>query len=380
MTPSTSAGPAGPAPAPNRLRALMTPSRWAAAAVVVLALVAGPGLLGAFWTRVITVCVVYAIAAAGTGVLYGRLGMVSLGQVSLLGVGAWVTLRVGHAGLAFEVAVLTGALVTAVIGVLVGLPALRLSGLNLAIVTLMLAGAFEVVFNITRFPNGGPGLLGRATSGQTVLPRTALGTSDPAYFRYVVVVAVAVFVVLAVHLTTRPGRAWAAIRQSEAGALAAGVGTVRYRLWALAVVSATTGLAGGLLAGVDGLMDPITFPASQSILLFATVLVGGTYSLWGAVVAGLLMQGMPRLLSDVGVSGDLVFVILGLATVQAILTTPDGVAGQVSRLSERIGGASRRTSSGPPAQRPPRPDRHGATDGQHATDQPGATSTSMEAR
>lgn len=337
----------GTARAPGPALAIVTPGRAAAAVLVVLALLVGPSVVGAFWTRVATVCVIYAIAAAGTGLLYGRLGMVPLGQVSLLGVGAWVTLRAGHAGLPFEVAVLAGTVLTAVIGVLVGLPALRLSGLNLAIVTLMLAGAFEVIFTIIRFPNGGPGLLGRAASGSRALPRTALATTDPAYFRYVVLAAVVVFAVLAAHLVARPGRAWAAIRQSEAGALAAGVGTVGYRLWALALVSATTGLAGGLLAGVDGLMDPITFPASQSILLFATVLVGGAFSLWGALVAGFLIQGMPRVLSELGVSGDLVFVVLGLATVQAIITTPDGVAGQVGRLVERTRTRRRRTAAAP---------------------------------
>lgn len=338
------ARPPGPARVSATALAIVTPGRVAAAGLVVLALLVGPPVMGAFWTRVATVCVIYAIAAAGTGLLYGRLGVVSLGQVSLLGVGAWVTLRAGHAGLPFEVAVLGAAVLTAVVGVLVGLPALRLSGLSLAIVTLMLAGAFEVVFSATRFPNGGTGLLGRTVSGSQVLPRTVLATTDPAYFRYVVLAAVVVFAVLAAHLATRPGRAWAAIRQSEAGALAAGVGTVGYRLWALALVSGTTGLAGGLLAGVDGLMDPIVFPASQSILLFATVLVGGTFSLWGALVAGFLIQGMPRVLSGLGASGDLVLVILGLATVQAIVTAPDGVAGQVGRLIARIG--ARRGCSG----------------------------------
>lgn len=343
----TASGDAAQPRAVKRWGALLTPSRVGAVVLVAVALVAGPSLAGAFWTRILTVCVIYAVAAAGTGLLYGRLGLVSLGQVSILGVGGWVTLRVGHAGAPFEVALLAGTVASAVVGVVVGLPALRLSGLNLAIVTLMLAGAFEVVFNITRFPNGGSGVQGRASSAEVALPRTTLANSDAAYFRYVVVAAAVIFALLAVHLVRRPGRAWAAIRQSEAGALASGVATVRYRLWALAIVSATTGLAGGLLAGVDGLLDPVTFPASQSILLFATVLVGGAFSLWGALIAGFLIQGVPRLLSEVGVSGNLVFAILGLLTVQAIITNPDGAAGQLGRLLIRIGGRPRRRPSAP---------------------------------
>ncbi|BDV32268.1 branched-chain amino acid ABC transporter permease [Microbacterium terricola] len=311
----------------------------AVAVFLVLALVFGPILLGAYWTRIMTACAIFAIPAAGIALLYGRLGLVALGQVSLMGVGGWITLRVGHAtALPFELLLVIAAVGTGIIGVLVGLPALRLSGLNLAIVTLMLAGAFEVVFTVTGFPNGGEGFLGRAAGGvlQKPLPRPVLGTTDPDYFRYVLIVTAIMFVIIALHLANRPGRAWAAMRQSEAGALAAGIGTVRYRLWALAVVSATTGVAGGLLAGNAGLLDPISFKASQSILLFATVLIGGGFSLLGAAIAGFLSQGLPPLLNSIGVDGNLIFVILGLGMIQALTTAPQGIAGQLQGLARRI--------------------------------------------
>ncbi|HWH25065.1 MAG TPA: hypothetical protein VNT53_00260, partial [Pseudolysinimonas sp.] len=171
---------------------------------------------------------------------------------------------------------------------------------------------------------------------QVPLARPLLGQTDPAYFRYVVVVAAIMFVIIALHLSNRPGRAWAAMKQSEAGALAAGIGTVSYRLWALAIVSSTTGVAGGLLAGNAGLLDPISFKASQSILLFATVLIGGAFSLLGAVIAGFLSQGLPPLLQTWGVNGNLIFLILGLGMIQAITTTPTGIAGQLQGLGRLI--------------------------------------------
>ncbi|HWH26433.1 MAG TPA: hypothetical protein VNT53_07290, partial [Pseudolysinimonas sp.] len=178
-------------------------------ALLVVLLIFGPSVFGAYWTRIFTSCAIFAIAAAGIALLYGRLGLVSLGQVSLIGVGGWITLRVGHAtSLPFEIVLVIAAVGTGIIGVLVGLPALRLSGLNLAIVTLMLAGAFEVIFNVTGFPNGGDGFLGRAQGGvlQVPLARPLLGQTDPAYFRYVVVVAAIMFVIIALHLSNRPGR------------------------------------------------------------------------------------------------------------------------------------------------------------------------------
>jgi len=321
----------------GRVLAIATPSRVVLAVLLALLVLAGPPLLGAYWTRILTVCAIYAVAAGGVVLLYGRLGLVSLNQVSLLGVGAWITMRVGHAtGLPFEADLLVACVLTAVIGVVIGLPALRLSGLSLAIVTLMFAGAFEVVFDVTGFPNGGTGFLGRSGGLQTRLPRPLLGQTDAAYFRYVVIAAIVLFVVLAVHLSTRPGRAWAAIRQSEAGAISAGTNTVLHRLWALALVSGTTGIAGGLLAGIDGLLDPIMFRGSQSILLFATTLIGGGFALGGAVIAGLLSQGLPSLLDALGLDGNLIFVLLGLGMVQAITTAPRGIAGQLQGLARRI--------------------------------------------
>lgn len=324
---------------PWHLRRLLTVRNVALVVAVGALLIFGPPVFGAYWTRILTACAIFSIAAAGIALLYGRLGLVSLGQVSLIGVGGWITLRVGHAtALPFEIVLVIAAIGTGIIGVLVGLPALRLSGLNLAIVTLMLAGAFEVIFNVTGFPNGGEGFLGRTAAGvlQQSLARPALGSTDPAYFRYVIIVAAIMFIIIALHLSNRPGRAWAAIRQSEAGALASGIGTVRYRLWALAVVSATTGVAGGLLAGNAGLLDPISFRASQSILLFATVLIGGAFSLLGAAIAGFLSQGLPPLLDSLGVNGNLIFVLLGLGMIQAITTAPQGIAGQLKALARRI--------------------------------------------
>jgi branched-chain amino acid transport system permease protein len=312
---------------------------------LVVVAIAIPALFSPYWVRAFTTSVIYAIACAGVGLLYGRLGLASLGQIALLGVGGWITLRLGHAGsLPFPVLLVLAGAGTCLVGVLVGLPALRLSGLNLAIVTLMFAAAFAVVFNATGFPDGGGGFLGRATGDEAhlALERPALGEADAAYFRYVVIVAALMFGLIAAHLGGRQGRQWAAIRQSEVGALAAGVDTARSKLHAIALASFTTGVAGGLLAGNAGLLDPANFGAQASALLFAVVLIGGAFSLLGAVLAGLLSQAFPSLLSDLGVNGNLIFVVFGLGLIHAISTAPQGIAGQLEGL---FGGRRRRDRS-----------------------------------
>lgn len=307
--------------------------------VIALGLPALPGVGAGLALRTLTVCAIYALAAAGVGVLYGRLGLVSIMQIGLVAVGGWVTLRIYHAThLPFEVVMILAALVTAVVGVLVGLPALRLSGLSLAIVTLMVAGALEVLVTYSGFPNGGDGFHGRVSGGTlaVIMPRPALGQSDDAFFRYVGVAVVVVLMLLRWLLMVRPGRTWAAIRQGEAGAVALGINTVAHRLLALAVTSAITGVAGALLAASSGILDPASFKAQQSILLFATVLIGGVFSLAGAVIGSLLFYGMPQLLSTVGVDGNIVYVLLGLALVQAITTAQAGIVGQLAGLRRRL--------------------------------------------
>jgi branched-chain amino acid transport system permease protein len=89
---------------------VFSPRNLIVAAIVIAVLILAPTVLGAYWTRIFTVCTIFSIAAAGIALLYGRLGLVSLGQVSLIGVGGWITLRVGHAGLPFELALLVAAI------------------------------------------------------------------------------------------------------------------------------------------------------------------------------------------------------------------------------------------------------------------------------
>ena len=101
-----------------------------------------PSLLSLYWIDVLTATAIYSVVALGLGLLMGRVGLVSLGQIAILALGAWVAARIDFAtSLPFPIVILLAGLVTMGLGTLVGLPALRLSGLYLALITLMLAGA-----------------------------------------------------------------------------------------------------------------------------------------------------------------------------------------------------------------------------------------------
>lgn len=312
------------------------------AALVVFVLFGLPPMLSAYWTDVATSVTIYSVVALGLNLLMGRVGMVSLGQIAVLALGAWIGARLDFGtSLPFPIVLLITGLITMVLGTVIGLPALRLSGLYLALITLMLAGAITVVLTATNFPNGGGGFKGYTDTlqGSTSVRRPSIATTDAAYFRYTVVFAIAMFLLALWHVRGKPGRAWAAIRQSEPAALAAGVNITLYKLWAFALASFMTGVAGALLAAQVNHLYTFQFRTVDSILLLAVVLMGGIYSLWGAIVAGAFMKLLPALLDNWGLPADLLTILFGVGILQVLLTAPGGLAQQFPRDMARLGGA-----------------------------------------
>jgi branched-chain amino acid transport system permease protein len=309
------------------------------AVFLLVVLVLLPAVLSIYYIDALTQVAVYSIVCVGLGVLVGRVGLVSLGQAAVLAIGAWIAARLLFGtSLPYEVVLLASGVLTMLLGTLVGLPALRMRGLYLALITLMLAGAITVVLATLNFPNGGHSFSGYngALVHIPAIRRPGIATSDPAFFRYAVVVAAIMFMVVLVHLRTRPGRAWAAIRQSEPAALAAGINTTLYKLWAFALASFVTGVAGGLLAGAARYLYSIDFQTQDSITLLAVVLMGGAYNLWGAVIAGVLFQLLPAVLNDIGVSPDWLTILFGIGVLQVLTTAPTGIVDQLPKDLARL--------------------------------------------
>lgn len=319
----------------------VTRSGWAGFVFFLVAVLVLPSMAGGQWVKILTSATCFIIAASGVGFMYARLGMVSLGQVALMGVGGWVMLRMNHAySFPFEINLAVAAAVTLAFGWVLALPALRMRGLYLALITLMAAGGLEVIFSTFRFPNGGEGFWGVMPSVAAPFRRPMIATSDAAYLRYVIAVAFGGFLVIEAHRRLAPGRAWAMIRRSEGAALASGVNVIYYKAWAFGLSGFLAGIAGGLLAGGLGLLDAATFRASESIMLFALSVVGGARFWLGAVIAGILYRVLPALFNDWQIDADLTLVIFGAALLHAIMTAPDGLSGQIiGRLNKLRGRA-----------------------------------------
>ena len=204
----------------------------------------------------------------------------------------------------------------------------------------MAAGAITLLLKVYKFPNGGGGFWGFDTtkpSGRHALPRPSIALGDIAYFRYSLVVVSLMFLLVTWHIKGKPGRAWASIRQSQATAVSAGVHTTLYKLWAFALSAFITGVAGALLAAGPGGVSVNQFPVEGSIILLAVVLMGGVYTVWGAVVAAFLLRILPRLLEQkIGLSSEVLTMLFGLGVIQVLLTTPGGIVSDLARLGDAV--------------------------------------------
>jgi branched-chain amino acid transport system permease protein len=320
-------------PMPNRYRTLLEIP--VAMALVMLVVVS---TANAYWISTFTSALALALAARGIGVLYGLLGLVSLCQFALIGIGGWMMLRLSHGtGLPFEINVLIAGVTAAGVGVVWGAPALRLKGLYLALVTLMLAGAYQVVISATGFPDGGSGFLGRADATQRLmLERPVVATSNSSYLIYCAIWATSGFMLAEWLRVTKMGRSWAMIRKDDITARSVGVNLLTYKIIAFAFAGFLAGVGGALLAGGVGQLDGRAFAASESLFLFALSVVAGVYHWYGALIAGLLLRAVPSLLTDFEINGYVAIIFYGSALMHALITAPRGIAGQISNLIGKI--------------------------------------------
>jgi branched-chain amino acid transport system permease protein len=295
---------------------------------------------GGYWLSNFTQAYCFVLALMGCALLYGQLGLVSLCQWALVGAGGWVSLRVYHSfHPPFVLTILAGGVGASVIGMIWGLPALRMRGLYLALVTLMLAGAFQVLITVTSFPVGGPGFLGQVgVSGndRVMMARPLYAASDSAYFVFVGVITLIAILLVEAHRRSKPGRAWALIRKSEQMAMASGVRIVFYKAWAFALSGFLAGVAGALLAGLFGQLDASSFAPTDSIVVFIGTLLGGTGVWLGPFLGGILTRFIPALLIDYNVNNYVGLLFFGLALMHALTVAPEGIGGQLSALAERL--------------------------------------------
>ncbi|HXG01965.1 MAG TPA: branched-chain amino acid ABC transporter permease [Candidatus Binatia bacterium] len=270
-----------------------------------------------------------AILALGLTIVTGVAGQVSLAQAAFAGIGGYgaVLLATG-VGLPLWLGIPLAALGAAAVGYLLGLPALRLEGPYLALVTLGFTAIVQTILIHWQSVTNGP--LGLPVPPLTVAGRPLTSGRD----LYLVVVPVAVLIFIAARrlLRSRVGRALDALRQSEVAATVLGVNPVHYKTLAFALSAFLGGIGGGLHALLTTFLSPETFGIIESIFFLVVIVVGGVGQVAGAVVGAALLVLLPETLGGFKHYQALVYGVLLLAF---IVFVPGGLSGLATRLAWR---------------------------------------------
>ena len=219
--------------------------------------------------------------------------------------------------------ILAGGLLSALVGLLVGIPALRLKGDYLAIITLGFGEIIRVcIINLPEITGGTPGMMG-----------------IPKHANFLVVYLAVVVTCAVIHLMmkSRHGRAILSIRENEIAAESCGINITYYKVLAFAVSSFFAGVAGALYAGYQGLLTPTSFDFMASINILVMVVLGGMGSMIGSVIAAAVLTSLPLALQALNTYRMVIYSILLIAT---MIFKPSGLMGtydfSMSRLLERI--------------------------------------------
>ncbi len=335
-------------PRPDR-RAL--PRLTSGVALLVLVLTA-PLWVASASTNVLITAMSLAVVALGLDLLVGSTGQLSLAHASYYGVGVFTALSVGARGAPWPVAFLAAIVMTAAVATVVGLPSLRIRGLQVAIASL----AFQLFAE--QVPNEFP----QVKAVGLVFERPAYFEDDRYYYWFCVACVVGTVGLLARVRSTRAGRSFVAVRDVEDRAASFGIAAGRTKLLAYAMSGGIAGLGGAMFAlQQTSVSDTVPFVLQQSLLLVAIVVVGGARSPVGILIGAFAVSALPRLVPsdlEIPIVTDilgpplLAFPILFAALlIVSIVRQPEGIGGALRGADRLLGEAL----AGRPERPSPRP-------------------------
>ena len=284
---------------------------WAPVIPIVLVLVVLAFVLPSYLVFVACSIPINALVVRSVGLVAGQVGVLSLGQLGFAAVGAWITvwLAANVPWLPAPLAMLVGGLVAVPFGALVALPALRLRGVNLAVVTLAFASAVSVVLGVNGFAGG-------VTAA--FVPRPTWATSERDFFLFILAMALIVLA-FAEWLSQRPiGSAWLAVRYSERAAASLGLNVPWVKLSAFMASSFIAGVAGGMLVYTQGAPSVQSFDVFPSLVQFALATFIGTQFLDSAIMAGVFGTVIPEILNRLGMPQEIGAALFSLGAIQAL--------------------------------------------------------------
>src|SRR5438309_205283 len=314
-------------------------ARWVLIAFMV-ALFSIPFVAGSYWLDVANRAAIAVIAATGLNILTGFTGQISLGNAAFLAIGAYATAWLASHGVPFILVIPAAGILTALAGMVFGVPSLRLKGLYLAMATL--AAHFIVEFMVTHWDSVTGGV-----NGTSVPPPSLFGLalgSDRA-LAFLILPACILHLWFAKNLfRTRVGKAFVAIRDQDISAEVMGVQVFRFKVLAFGVSSFYVGVAGSLLAYHARIISPENFPLSMAIDQLGMIIICGMGRDLGSVLVACTLMLLPevlRLLTS-ALSGEfpalvqlfapLKLGVFGITIVLFLIFEPDGLAARWRRI------------------------------------------------
>ena len=295
-------------------------------------LVVAPWALPEYWLAQLTFVLIYAIVGLGLMLLAGFTGLFSLGHAAFLGVGAYTQAIMVNAGVPFPIALACAGLLSAAVGMVVGLPALRVKGIYLGMATLAFGFIVEeVIARWEHVTGGNKGLMVNYPN----LFGWELDSTNEFYLLCLVVTVLATLGIVNL-MRSSTGRAFVAIRDSEISAQSMGIHLARYKTLSFALSAALAGIGGALYAHKIQFLSPEQFSIIQSIDLLLMVVIGGLGSIHGAFLGAIFLIVMPQLISlgkdflpaAIGQAAGLQGAVYGIVLIAFVLFEPMGLYGR----------------------------------------------------
>ena len=320
----------------NKFRSLPKSARWSIGAIIIAACYFTPywpdvpvlGWIvdtpGTSFENVLTdQIMMFILVALGLNVVVGFAGLLDLGYVGFYAVGAYTTavMTSGQFSWPWIAAMPLSILMAMIAGVVLGTPTLRLRGDYLAIVTLGFGEIIRITANNSDWL-GGPRGINKIARPPSFGPcEFSVLNAKPYWYLGFTVILIVIFVLTRLE-NSRVGRAWAAVREDEDAAELMGVNTFKFKLWAFAIGAAIGGLAGALYASKVGFVNPDNFQLQLSILFLAAVVLGGTGSMYGVIMGGILVAWIPERFRGFDTRRYFVF---GVVLVLVMVFRPQGI-------------------------------------------------------
>jgi branched-chain amino acid transport system permease protein len=319
---------------------------WVAMVAAILVVYAfAPRLVSDFHSRDLAEAGIFFIAIVGLNLLTGYTGQISLGHGALMAVGGYTTAALMvHEHWRDVWTIPLAGLTAGVVGFLIGLPALRLSGLYLAMATFAFAVAMpSLLKKFSGLTGGGQGLrmLEDAPLQITGLSGTVtiFGHSmTQNHFLYYLAWGIGLvgFLIAWLLVRSRVGRTFRAVRDSEVAATSAGINLAWTKTFAFAISGVYAGVAGGLLATQNQIVNPLTFTFLLSIVLLVGTVVGGLGSLPGMVVGAFFVEYLPDVSTHVSTAPGVPDFVYGAAIIVVMILLPTGVGGLLKRVARPL--------------------------------------------